>query len=162
MPILSKSSLYLAAVSLVLLAASSAAIAAPLRVCDLMTQQTAAGIFGGPVAPGRIEMSSPGVADCRFDSKGGGSSEIGVMDTKLTGMPVAAMYKVLATNPDPGHSLESISGLGEAAVLNKGPDDMTLSVLFHDKILIVSATGSKNPGVKAALIAAARQALPSI
>jgi hypothetical protein len=34
--------------------------------------------------------------------------------------------------------------------------------LFHDKILLVSATGSKNPGLKAALISAARQALPKI
>jgi hypothetical protein len=157
-----KTTLSAVAVSLPLLAIPSAQAAPPVKVCDLMTQQTAAGIFGGPVAPGRVEVSSPGAQDCRFDSQNGGMSEIGVMDGQLVGMPTADMYKVIAMQADPGHTLESTTGLGEQAVFNKGPEDLTLSVLYHGKILIVSATGSKNPGVKAAMIAAARQALPKI
>ena len=150
------------AASITLVTAPAADAALPVKAFDLMTQQTAAGIFGGPVAPGRVEMSSAGVQDCRFDSQNGGMSEIGMMDGQLVGMPTADMYKVIATQADPGHTLESTSGLGEQAVFNKGPEDLTLSVLYHGKILIVSATGSKNPGAKAAMIAAARQALPKI
>jgi hypothetical protein len=157
-----RTTLSILAASFALLAIPSAQAASPVKPCDLMTQQTAAGIFGGPVAPGRVEMSTPGAQDCRFDSHNGGMSEIGLMDSQFAGLKAADMYKVIATTADPGHAIEPIAALGEQAVFNKGPEDMTLSVLYHGKILIVSATGSKNPGAKAAMIAAARQALPKL
>lgn len=128
-----------------------------------MTQQAAAAVFGGPVAPGRVEMGTPGMTDCRFDVNGGNDfAEIGVMDMSAEGMPGLAMFQVLTSQKEPGHTIEPVSGLGEAASFNKGPEDGTLSVLYHNKILLVSATHSKNPGLKAALIQAAKQALPNI
>jgi len=152
-----------AAVLLMLLTAA-AAVAAPAKVCDLMTQQTAAAVFGAPVAPGRVEMGTPTITDCRFDANGGRDfAEIGVMENNAMGLPASAMFKIVTTTkPDPGHTVEAVSGLGEGASFNKGPEDGTLSVLYHDKILLVSATHSRNPGLKAALIQAAKQALPNI
>jgi len=148
---------------LFMLLTAVAAVAAPSKVCDLMTQQTAATVFGAPVAPGRVEMNTPGITDCQFDVHGGeGFAEIGVMENNSMGVPSSAMFDVVSKQKDPGHTIEPVSGLGDAASYNKGPDDATLSVLYHNKILIVSATHSKNPGIKAALIQAAKQALPSI
>ena len=153
--------LSLAAVVSMLLATASSGFALPSTVCDLMTQQQAATVFGSAVAPGRVEMGTASLSGCRFDTPKGDFAEIGVMDAKAWGMPAAALFKTLA-EPSPGHTVESIAGLGESAILVKGPTDSTLSVLYHDKILLVSATGSKNPGLRAALIDAARQALGKI
>jgi hypothetical protein len=108
-------------------------------------------------------MANAGMSDCRFDGvAGGGDSEIGVMDGKAMGMPAAAMLKVLSTEKEAGHTIESILGLGEAAYINKGPDDLTLSVLVRGQILIVAATKPKGAGTRDALIQAARQALGKV
>jgi hypothetical protein len=150
------------AVSLLLLSASAAAVAAPFPACNLMTQQTAAGIFGGPVGAGRVEMGTAAVSDCRFDAENGGFAEIGVMDLKAFGMPTAEMFKMMATQPNPGHQVEQIAGLGESAFIVLGPDDATLNILIHDKALIVSTSKGKSAGIKAALIATARQAIGKV
>jgi len=144
-----------------LLINASQGFAQPSKVCDLMTQKQATVVFGGAVAPGRVEIATASMSDCRFDAPGGHFAEIGVMDAKAYGMPAAALFKA-ANQPSAGHTVESISGLGEQAILVKGPEDLTLSVLYRDKILIVSTTGSKNPGLRAAMIDAARQALGKI
>jgi hypothetical protein len=63
---------------------------------------------------------------------------------------------------DKSKAHESISGLGEAAILNASPADSTLSILYKGRIVIVSTVGSKNAGIKAALIQTARQILGKI
>jgi hypothetical protein len=60
---------------------------------------------------------------------------------------------------DKSKAHESISGLGEAPILNASPADSTLSILYKGRIVIVSAVGSKNPGLKAVLVQTAKQIL---
>ena len=152
--------LYALAASLTLLDATSAGAALPAKACDLMTQQTATAIYGHAVAPGRYEMATVGISDCRFDGPGGGFAEIGLMDPKGMGMTAPDMFK-LSTKADPGQTVESIPGLGEAASLRKGGDDTSLFVLIHGLMMeLTSDKGSASAAAtKAALIQAARQAL---
>ena len=140
--------------------ATSAHAALPAKACDLMTQATATAIYGRPVAPGRYEMATVGISDCRFDGPNGGFAEIGLMDPKGMGMTAPDMFK-LSTHADPGQTVESIPGLGEAASLRKGAEDTSLFVLIHGIMMeLTSDKGSASAAAtKAALIQAARQAL---
>jgi hypothetical protein len=148
------------AASIGLVTAPSTAAALPVKACDLMTLQTATAIYGRAVAPGRYEMATDGISDCRFDGPDGGFAEIGLMDPKAMGMTAPDMFK-MSTKADPGQTVESISGLGEAASLRKGDDDTSLFVLIHGLMMeLTSNKGSASaPATKAALIQAARQAL---
>lgn len=148
--------------SLLALAAAARDAKAQSKSCSLMTQQTAAGIFGGPVAAGRVEMATAGADDCRFDAPNGGFAEIGIIDPKGMGISGAEMFKITTSQKNPGRTIQQVPGLGDAAVIDKGANDTSLSVLVHGKILMVTATQAKNPGLSDALIAAAKQALGKV
>jgi len=151
-----KSALYIAAVLFVVLETSGVALAAPATACNLLTQQAAAAISGGPVAPG-IGADTGGGDICDFNGSTSTVS-VGLIDTKTYGLSPAAVFKI-AVQPSPGQSSESISGLGETSLFLASPTDSSIAILYHAKILVVGATDSKNPGLKAALIQAARQIL---
>jgi len=148
------------AASFTLVNAPAADAALPAKACDLMTQQTATAIYGHAVAPGRYEMATVGISDCRFDGPDGGFAEIGLIDPVGMHMSGPDMFK-LSTHADPGQTVESIPGLGEAASLRKGGDDTSLFVLIHGLMMeLTSDKGSASaPATKAALIQASRQAL---
>ena len=152
------------------LAALSIGVAAHADVSSLMTQQTAASIYGLPVLPGRAEMiGQEGTHSFRFNGAepvgtlNVGFVEIGVMDTKA-GMNVAGaqIFQMVCRAPQPGKTIETIHGLGQDAVYTVSSTDKTISVLSGDKILMVSANSSKNPAVKEALVQAATAAFPKI
>lgn len=151
-----KSALYIAALLFVIFEPAGAAFAAPATACNLLSQQAAAAIAGESVAPG-IGADTGGGDVCEFNSSTGQVS-VGLIDTKTYGMAPAAVFKI-AVQPSPGQTSEPVAGLGETSLFFASPADSSVSVLYHAKILVVSAQGSKNPGLKAALIQTARQIL---
>jgi hypothetical protein len=152
----SKSALTIAAASFLIFETSGAALAAPTTACSLLSQQAAAAISGGPVAPG-IGADTGGGDICDFNGAVSKVS-VGLIDTKTYGLAPAAVFKI-AVNPDPGQTSQPVPGLGETSLFLSAPADSSVAVLYHGKILIVGATDTKNPGLKAALIQAARQIL---
>jgi hypothetical protein len=153
----SKSGLTIAAVPLILLTACSPTLAAPATPCDLITREAAAAVFGGPVAAGREEKIAAGTAQCVFDGPGSNHSiYAGWMDPKaLMGVPAAAAFKV--AQMDKSQPSESISGIGEAALFSTSAMESKVTILYRERLILVGTVGSKNPGVKAALIQAAKQ-----
>jgi len=151
-----KSALYIAAVLLIVFESSSLALAAPATACKLLTQQAAAAIAGESVAPG-IGADTGGGDICEFNSSSGQVS-VGVIDTKTYGMAPAAVFKI-SVQPSPGQTSEPVAGLGETCLFLASPADSSVAVLYRARILLISAQGSKNPGLKAALVQAARQIL---
>jgi hypothetical protein len=154
-----KSGLYVAATLLCMFEYSGVALAAPAKACNLMTRQAAAAIFGGPVDPGVGGDTSVGDI-CEYNGPGSHQQvSVGLIDTKTYGLSPAAVFKIATAQASTGHTSETISGLGESNLFIASPTDSSISVLYHAKILTVGATGSKNPGLKAALVQAARQIL---
>jgi len=149
---------------LTLLGASFAVRAAEPKMCDLMTRQEATAIAGGPVGAGVEQNLTAGASMCLFSASGSGGQtvSVGVMGKDaFYGASAATIFKI-STAAKQGDVAESIPGLGESAVLVTSASDRSLSVLYHERIVNVDATGSKNPGVKAALINAAKVVLGKI
>lgn len=156
-----KSNILAAPVLLTLVTSCFVARAAEPKTCDLMTRQQAAAIAGVAVEAGAEQHVMEGASMCMFSASGptGQTVSLGVMGKDaFFGATAAAAFKI-ATTPKRGDTAESIPGLGEAAVLVTSSTESTLNVLFHDRIINVDATGSKNAGLKAALIGAAKTAL---
>ena len=153
----SKFGLAIAAVPLFLFNTSSVAFAAPAKVCDLMTGETAAAVLGRPVKAGREEVIGAGTAQCVFETPNGSQSVYaGWMDPKaLMGVTAAAALKV--AQMDKSQTSESISGIGEAALFSASAMESKVTVLYRERLILVGTVSSKNPGVKAALIQAAKQ-----
>jgi hypothetical protein len=157
-----KSGLYIAAALVVIFETSGVALGAPATACKLLTQQAAAAISGFAVAPG-IGADTGGGDICEFNGlAGGGQVSVGLIDTKSYGVATPAAVFKIAVQPSPGQTSEPVSGLGETSLYLTSPTDSSVAVLYHAKILMVSAQGSKNPGLKAALVQAARKILGKI
>jgi hypothetical protein len=153
-----------APILLILLSASSSLHAVEPKMCDLMTPQQAATIAGGPVDAGAEQNLMKGASMCLFSAVGPGDQtvSVGVMGKdSFFGASAAAAFKA-ATAPKRGDTAESIPGLGEAAVLVTSGTDNSLSILYHDRIVNVDATGSKNRSLRAALIDAAKTVLSKL
>ena len=92
----------------------------------------------------------------RFPAPGGNNSSvfIGWLDASMLGPNPGPEFKIVSMS-EPGTT--SVSGLGEAAYYSASPQETAVSVLYHGEILKVGAVGSKNPGIKAAIIAVAKQ-----
>jgi hypothetical protein len=153
----SKPGLTLAALPFILFNASSPALAAPAKACDLMTRETAAAVLGSPVKAGREEAIAAGTAQCVFESANGSQSVYaGWMDPKaLMGVTAAAAFKV--AQMDKSQAPESISGMGDAAIFSASATESKVTILYHERLILVGTVSSKNPGVKAALIQTAKQ-----
>jgi len=160
-------------VVLAFLSAVSVAVAAQPDVANLMTQQTAAVIYGLPVLPGRPELiGQMGGHSIRFNGAEPvgildvGGVEIGVMDTRQVAegasLPPQQIFDIAAKQPEPGRTIEALQGLGQEAIYAVKDKEKSVFVLSGVKILIVSVISSKNPGAKAALIQAATAALLKI
>ena len=147
----------IAAVPFILFSASSVALAAPAKVCDLMTREAAAAILGSPVKAGREEVIGAGTAQCVFETTTGSQSVYaGWMDPKaLMGVTAAAALRV--AQMDKSQTSESISGIGEAALFSTSAMESKVTVLYRERLILVGTVSSKNPGLKAALIQAAKQ-----
>jgi hypothetical protein len=156
----------IAAFSLVILAASEAATAASVKACSLITQQTASGIFGGPVQPGEEDVPGNLGTECRFNALGGMSNSsvyAGMMSASMFGANNTAIAFRATITGDTGSKVEPVSGLGEAAyfVINVG-GEQSINVLYHGQIIKIGAVNSKNPGLKSATIAVAKQFMSKI
>ena len=153
---------FIAAASLVLLSRSSIAHADPLKACDLISQNAAVGIFGASIDPG-TEIDLNGGLVCEFDGPAGQGSVIVSLlgPAAMHGLSAASMLQ-LTSRPESGRTIEPISGLGESANFRVEPNQSSLSILYHGRILSVTTNGSKNPDPKAAIIEAARQILGKI
>jgi hypothetical protein len=163
--------LCLALASLVL--SSHRAWAAPIKACDFITVQTASSVFGATVGAGDEESALYGSQQCVFtrtDPASAGLINLGLTDAKtmaagLGQSDVAALIRLFQqTNPYNGKTSEAIPSLGEwnSYVWDKDLDDHTLTVLYHGKVLILLARGSKNPNLKAAIVQAMRQAMQKL
>jgi hypothetical protein len=133
-------------------------------MCDLMTRQQAAAIAGAPVDAGAEQNLAKGASMCLFSATGSGGREVsvGVMGKdSFHGSSAAVAFKA-GTREGIGDKAESIPGLGEAAVLVTSAGDNSLSVLYHDRIINVDATGSQTPSLRAALIAAAKMVIDKL
>jgi hypothetical protein len=157
-----KSPVSAAPVLLILLTASLPLHAADPKICDLITRQQASAIAGDPVDAGAEQNLMKGASMCLFSATGSGGQtvSVGVMSKDaFYGGSAAAMFRI-ATTAKTGDTAESIPGLGEAAVLvTSGTDDDSLNILYHDRIINVDATGSKNHSLRASLIDAAKTIL---
>jgi hypothetical protein len=132
------------------------AIAAPAKACDLINQQTATAIFGTPVAAGVEDMDGPSGNECRFNRPSGNASAYaGWLDASAFGPNPAAVFKV--TLQQPGAQVVAVPGLGQAGYYVTKGDESSVSILYHGKVVMVGAVGSTNPGLKAAILAAAKQ-----
>jgi hypothetical protein len=135
-------------------------LAAP-KTCDLISAQTAAAIFGGPTGPGTEQVIATAGRQCVFETDGGGEVALGLMDkanmASLNAKP--ADIPRLLNEPQPGQHTETIPSLGEWNTLIASPADTSLYVLQHGYLITLSASGSKNPALKASLVQAARQAM---
>ena len=156
-----KSGLYIAAALVVIFETSGVALGAPATACKLLTQQAAAAISGFVVAPG-IGADTGGGDICEFNGlAGGGQVSVGLIDKILWGRdPRRGLQD--RSSAEPRQTSEPVSGLGETSLYLTSPTDSSVAVLYHAKILMVSAQGSKNPGLKAALVQAARKILGKI
>jgi hypothetical protein len=151
-------------VLLILLSAHFSAHAAEPKICDLMTRQQATALAGAPVNAGQEQSITKGPSMCLYTASGSGGQtvSVGVMGKEsFHGASAAVAFKA-ATSAGNGDKVESIPGLGETAVLVLSADDNALNVLYHDRIINVDATGSKIPGLRAALIAAAKLVLEKL
>jgi hypothetical protein len=83
---------------------------------------------------------------------------VGLIDAKSYGLAPATVFK-MAVKPDPGQTTEPAPGLGETGLYFTSPAESTVAVLYRAKVLTISVQSSKNPGLKAALVQAARQIL---
>jgi hypothetical protein len=141
----------------------SSALAGP-KTCDLISAQTAAAIFGGPTGPGTEQVIAAAGRQCVFETNGGGEVALGLMDKAnmaALGAKPADIPRML-NEPQPGQHTETIPSLGEWNTLIASPADSSLYVLQHGYLLTLSASGSKNPGLKAALVQAAKQAIAKL
>jgi hypothetical protein len=127
------------------------------NACSLVTQQKAAAIFGAPVQAGVEHDQTAFSTECIF--AGTGQFSIGVLDLKAMGIPPATYGSMF--EPKQGYTNTPVAGLGQQAVFSTiaAPADSMLSILSGSKILVLDATGSKNPNIRAALIDAAKQLL---
>jgi hypothetical protein len=153
-----RSCLAIAVAALAAAVASSAALAAPLKACDLISQQTAATISGVPMKPG-AEQNLNGSPGCVFDDLGSLQTvSLGIGDPKSLGASNAAeAFKLLAQpSSDASETITSIAGLGEANFYRTSEQESSITILYHDKIVVVDAAGSHNPALKTALVQTAR------
>jgi hypothetical protein len=139
----------------------SSAIAGRAKACDFINQQAANSIFGAPVGLGAEDMDSPSANECRFNRpSGNGSVYAGWLDAKALGPNPAATFKIYIQRPDA--RIESVPGLGESSYYVTSSTESSVSILYRGKLIMVGAVGSTNPGLKAAILAQAKQFLAKL
>jgi hypothetical protein len=129
-----------------------------IKPCDLLTQQQAEKLFGGPLDPA---IGMAGICSYFGPHQ---DDQKGIMVTFFPAgslgpaTNVAAMYKKLLPQ-DPGSTIAAVSGLGDQANFITSTKDhmIILMVLYHDNIVGVGATASPNPQIKDDLIQTIRQ-----
>ena len=138
-----------------LLASAFAHAAAPVKACDLINQQVASTLLGMPAQP-------PVNANIACIFKSGDA----IVNLNIIQGPDGAPADMMArTWPAILHkdyqtdTLEPIPGLGEQSRFIHSTDKDTLQVLYHNAILSIAVTGSKNPKRKADMIQTAKSAL---
>jgi hypothetical protein len=149
------------AITILFCLAGSNVSAGPAKACDLINQQAATAIFGAPVAAGVEDMDGPAGNECRFNRPSGDASVYaGWIDASALGPNPAAMLKT--TLQDPGVRAEPVPGLGQAGYYVEKTNENSVSILYHGKVVMVGAVGSTNPGLKAAILAAAKQLMAKL
>jgi hypothetical protein len=151
-----------------LLVSSHLAWAAPIKACDLMTMQTAASVVGATVGAGREETLPMAAQQCIFthdDPAWQASISIGLSD--VNAMAAALRSDIAGVTrffkSQAGKNAETIPSLGEWNSYEwNGLMDYTLTVIYHGKVLVVVASLSKNPNLKAAIVQAMRQAMQEL
>ena len=130
--------------------------AEPAKACDFINQQAATAIFGAPVGVGSEDLANGTGSECRFNHSAGNSSVYaGWLDASVLGPNPVTVFKI--TLQQPGAQVEQVPGLGQAAYYVAKSNESSVSFLYHGKIVMVGAVGSTNPGLKAAILAAAKQ-----
>jgi hypothetical protein len=151
--------LRLFAVALVLTFWSSPARAG--AACPLIGAPAVAAIFGGPVGFG-VAGDVQAAVLCGFTARNE-TINVGVMPTSMMSPDPAAAFENAVAAGEMGVE-EAVPGLGDRAVYvaaNPGTAvaDYGIYVLAGDRILDIDVTGTNDPGIKAALISAARRIL---
>ena len=132
---------------------------AAVKPCDLITTQIAATIFGAPTQPG-AEYKIEGIGtSCVYRTSSGGEVSAFVIDGPSMGATPAQMFPIVTEPKTADEKAEPVPGLGDKCTLLASSTETAIFVLFHGKVLSLSAAGSKNPALKSALIAAAKQVL---
>jgi len=156
-----KSRLSIAGVFLILLGAYSNALAGPLRPCDALTQQVASAIYGAPVQAG-AEQDFGIVHNCNFLAPGGHEGFFLAFYDEENAAAAARAFKIgmAAQQATPGVTTEPIPGLGESAYYYKtAADSGNVIIVYHGTLIALGASGSTNPGFKAAMLQATKQVL---
>ncbi|MGD0912351.1 MAG: hypothetical protein ABR928_10660 [Terracidiphilus sp.] len=122
--------------------------------CGLITQQEAETVFGGHLNPARdLGVGCTYSADEHYEK--------GVLVSLVPPMGVASgeTYYDAVLKSDPTATAVPVGGLGDKAhfITSKDGSTVTLQVLYHNSVAVISATTSKNPNLKAALTQAIRQ-----
>jgi len=146
------------AVALIVLSiATCTCHAASPKACDLLSAQAAASLLPGTVG---APQDFGGIL-CVYMAKGGASAA----SLSLTDAPAAASINIYnAVKASYGKSAtESIPGLGEQNFLFVQPSNKNgLTVLYHQKIVVLNAQVPMTPTVKSALIQTMKQILPRL
>jgi hypothetical protein len=148
--------LSIAAALCVAFTATLAPAATPPKVCELLDAQTAASLAGSAVGS---PMEVPTVV-CGYSSAGATVS-LALRDMPGTsgGEAIQAMKRTTLQ----GAQTESIPGLGEQNFLIvKTPNQNSLTVLYHKKLLSLSVQRRMTPELKTAMVQAMRQMLSKL
>jgi hypothetical protein len=148
-----------AALFVLFIAPSSARAAAP-TACDLLSAQTAALLAGGPVGK-PIDKNGK---SCMYPITGKITS-VQVIMTDAPGTSGADAIASYQKMPASTAKTETIPGLGDQnllVVMNRGPRENILMVLYHQKMVALSVEGPNTPELKAAMIQAVKQMIAQI
>jgi hypothetical protein len=132
------------------LAACSIARAAPVKPCDLLTQEAASRLLGAPAEP----PVDQGVL-CRFSHSADSEVAVAVVEAGRNG----AQLFTAVVQPGEGETAEPVPGLGELSSFIHSATHSSLAVLFHGRILTLGVRNSANPELKAALVQTAKDML---
>lgn len=133
---------------------AAAAQGQPVTNCALITQQEAETVFGGHLNAARdIGVGCTYSADEQYEK--------GVLVSLVPpmGATTGTTYYDALLKSDPTATAVPVGGLGDRAdlITSKDGSTLTLQVLYHNSVAVISATTSKNPNLKAALTQAIRQ-----
>jgi len=132
--------------------------------CTLIGAPDMAAIFGGPIEPG-VEGDIQAALLCGFTHRNE-TINVGVMPTSMVNPNPTAAFDAAVAAGEVG-AIEPIPGLGEKAVYvaaNAGTSvaDYDIYVLVGTRILNIDVTGTNDPDIKSALIAAARRIVENL
>jgi hypothetical protein len=151
-------SLLAVAAPFILFTIPSVACAATSKACDLLSPQTAASLAGGPVnAPVEI----PGMG-CLYSAKTGAAT-VGLSVNDVQGTGSTNFTRQMQMSVGQGATMEQIPGLGEqSGLVVRTSGDNSLTVLYHQKTLTLSAQKKMTPELKAAMVEAMKQILTKL